>query len=417
MSDIVYLMVSGQQQGVISAGCGTLASVGNRWQIGHEDEIFAFSLTNSITSTGKGSQLHGLRFCKLIDKSTPLFINAINNNEQLYMEFYFYRINRFGRWEKYYYIQLRGAFLSGIQQQFSENSLDTETITISYEYILCKHLIANTEFSYLAFPENYNRLFIPPPKTPANNGLKTLNSKGIGRLLAAGGIYNGNIDGFRETAEKLGGDAPAGYEQVMNDQTKGTIIALASIASVFGMGRLGLASEVEKLGQVKVRKPLSVPDSIDATTIATTRQNYRAIAAGVENLSVTQTKTLTQLPKVGSRIIVTKDFGQNDLAALSAATGDEFAMFTTGGRRLIIRGNATGVPIGAVEAEELAAKGWRWSSHVHPDGTLRSSLGDRAILKIFRDHNLNSKSSISDPYGRRFNFSPDGDLISPEWRP
>ena len=92
-------------------------------------------------------------------------------------------------------------------------------------------------------------------------------------------------------------------------------------------------------------------------------------------------------------------------------------MFTTGGRRLIIRGNATGVPIGAVEAEELAAKGWRWSSHVHPDGTLRSSLGDRAILKIFRDHNLNSKSSISDPYGRRFNFSPDGDLISPEWRP
>lgn len=417
MSDIVYLMVSGQQQGVISAGCGTLASVGNRWQIGHEDEIFAFSLTNSITSTGKGSQLHGLRFCKLIDKSTPLFINAINNNEQLYMEFYFYRINRFGRWEKYYYIQLRGAFLSGIQQQFSENSLDTETITISYEYILCKHLIANTEFSYLAFPENYNRLFIPPPKTPANNGLKTLNSKGIGRLLAAGGIYNGNIDGFRETAEKLGGDAPAGYEQVMNVQTKGTIIALASIASVFGMGRLGLASEVEKLGQVKVRKPLSVPDSIDATTIATTRQNYRAIAAGVENLSVTQTKTLTQLPKVGSRIIVTKDFGQNDLAALSAATGDEFAMFTTGGRRLIIRGNATGVPIGAVEAEELAAKGWRWSSHVHPDGTLRSSLGDRAILKIFRDHNLNSKSSISDPYGRRFNFSPDGDLISPEWRP
>lgn len=417
MSDIVYLMVSGQQQGAISAGCGPLASVGNRWQIGHEDEIFAFSLANSITSTGKGSQLHGLRFCKLIDKSTPLFINAINNNEQLYMEFYFYRINRFGRWEKYYYIQLRGAFLSGIQQQFSENSLDTETITISYEYILCKHLIANTEFSYLALPANYNRLFIPPPKTPANNGLKTLNSKGVGRLLAAGEIYNGNIEGFREIAEKLGGDAPAGYEQVMNDQKKGTIIALASIASVFGMGRLGLASEVEKLGQVKVRKPLSVPDSIDATTIATTRQNYRAIAAGVENLSVTQTKTLTQLPKVGSIIIVTKDFGQNDLAALSAATGDEFAMFTTGGRRLIIRGNATGVPIGAVEAEELAAKSWRWSSHVHPDGTLRSSLGDRAILKIFRDHNLNSKSSISDPYGRRFNFSPDGDLISPEWRP
>ncbi|ECR8687598.1 type VI secretion system tube protein Hcp, partial [Salmonella enterica] len=171
MSDIVHLTVIGEQQGAISAGCGTESSVGNRWQIAHEDEIFVFSLSNSMTSTGKGSQLHGLRFCKLIDKSTPLFTNAINNNEQLYMEFYFYRINRFGKWEKYYYIQLRGAFLSDIQCLFSENRLPTETINVSYEYILCKHLIANTEFSYLALPENYNRLFIPQPKKSTDSGL------------------------------------------------------------------------------------------------------------------------------------------------------------------------------------------------------------------------------------------------------
>lgn len=60
------------------------------------------------------------------------------------------------------------------------------------------HLIANTEFSHLAFPDNYNRLFIPRQKTKDNNGLKTLNSKAVGRLLAAGGIYNGNIEGFRK---------------------------------------------------------------------------------------------------------------------------------------------------------------------------------------------------------------------------
>lgn len=248
MSDIVYLMVSGQQQGAISDGCGTVASVGNRWQSGHEDEIFSFLLSNSITSTDRGSHFHGLQFCKLIDKSTPLFVNAINNNEQLYMEFYFYRINRFGRWEKYYYIQLRGAFLSAIQHQFRENNLDTETITISYEYILCKHLIGNTEFSYLALPENYNRLFIPSPKTPADNGLKTLNSKGVGRLLAAGGIYNGNIDGFRETAEKLGGDAPAGYEQVLNEKTIGLGIAATSI--LFARKQLNL-KQFEELNKVK----------------------------------------------------------------------------------------------------------------------------------------------------------------------
>ena len=47
------------------------------WQSGHEDEIFTFSLLNSITNTGLGSQFHGITFCKLIDKSTPLFINSI----------------------------------------------------------------------------------------------------------------------------------------------------------------------------------------------------------------------------------------------------------------------------------------------------------------------------------------------------
>ncbi|HIA8026702.1 TPA: type VI secretion system tube protein TssD, partial [Escherichia coli] len=96
MSNIVYLTVTGEQQGNISAGCGTTESIGNRWQSGHEDEIFTFSLANRITNTGLGSQLQGMTFCKLIDKSTPLLINSINNNEQLFMEFDFYRINRFG---------------------------------------------------------------------------------------------------------------------------------------------------------------------------------------------------------------------------------------------------------------------------------------------------------------------------------
>ncbi len=171
MSDEIYLTITGEQQGCISSRCGTSASIGNRRQIGHEDEIFAFSLSNSITNTGKGSQLHGLSFCKLIDKSSPLLINAINNNEQLFMEFDFYRINRFGRWEKYYNIQLRGALLSAINHLLTENNLDTETITVSYEYILSRHLIANTEFSHLAFPDNYNRLFIPRQKTKDDNGL------------------------------------------------------------------------------------------------------------------------------------------------------------------------------------------------------------------------------------------------------
>lgn len=61
---------------------------------------------------------------------------------------------------------------------------------------------------------------------------KTINSKAEGRLLAAGGVYNGNIEGFRKTAEQLGGEAIHGYDQVLNEKTAGTAIAAASILMV-----------------------------------------------------------------------------------------------------------------------------------------------------------------------------------------
>lgn len=162
MGDIVYLRIIGEKQGDISSGCGTYASVGNRWQVGHEDEIFAFALTNAITSTGKGVNLQGLQFCKLIDKSSPLLSNAINQNERLFIEIDLYRINKSGRWERYYYIQLRNASLTAIHVNISDNNLPTECVNVNYDYILCKHLIANTEFDWLAFPAGYNSLFIPP---------------------------------------------------------------------------------------------------------------------------------------------------------------------------------------------------------------------------------------------------------------
>jgi type VI secretion system Hcp family effector len=48
MSNIIYLTLEGDIQGKISAGCGSQASVGNRYQLGHEDEIFVFSLTQAV---------------------------------------------------------------------------------------------------------------------------------------------------------------------------------------------------------------------------------------------------------------------------------------------------------------------------------------------------------------------------------
>ncbi|MCA2025022.1 HNH endonuclease [Enterobacter sp. K16B] len=61
---------------------------------------------------------------------------------------------------------------------------------------------------------------------------KTLNDKNVGRLLAAGGVYNGNIEGFKKTAEQLGGEALEGYKGVMTDTNIGIGIATASILLV-----------------------------------------------------------------------------------------------------------------------------------------------------------------------------------------
>lgn len=72
---------------------------------------------------------------------------------------------------------------------------------------------------------------------------RTINSKAAGRLLAVGGIYNGNPGGFRKTAEQLGGDAPAGYDQIMNN--KGLLITGASVAAGLTMGRMRFP-ELEK---------------------------------------------------------------------------------------------------------------------------------------------------------------------------
>lgn len=79
---------------------------------------------------------------------------------------------------------------------------------------------------------------------------KMLNSKAAGRLLAAGGVYNGNIAGFRKTAEQLGGDAVKGYDQVLNETTKGAVIATVSMAAGLGLGRLGSANEIEAVSQM-----------------------------------------------------------------------------------------------------------------------------------------------------------------------
>lgn len=166
MSDIIYLTLEGDIQGEISAGCSTPDSIGNRWQQGHEDQILVFSLEQAVCGQHGVVSHPGLKFCKTLDKSSPLLSNAINNNESLKMTFYIYRINRYGRLEKYYFLELRGARIQAIQRNSVMNNLDYEYISVDYDYIFCRHLIAGTEFEYLVTPDNYTTLFPVVQKAP-----------------------------------------------------------------------------------------------------------------------------------------------------------------------------------------------------------------------------------------------------------
>ena len=143
--------------------------------------------------------------------------------------------------------------------------------------------------------------------------------------------------------------------------------------------------------------------------------NPAAIARGMGELNSRQAAVLDQLPEFGSNTIVHKSFGQTDLAALTAATGDEFAMFSTGGRRLIYRGDFESVPITPEIAQGLAERGWRWSSHVHPGydtGVLRSSIGDQSVLRAMGGN----QSAIYNSMGQRSIFTPAGDSLN-GWMP
>ena len=120
----------------------------------------------------------------------------------------------------------------------------------------------------------------------------------------------------------------------------------------------------------------------------TGKGNPGAILHFDKPLTNRQEKLLEQLPEYDSRVTVPKNsVSMADLAALTAKTGVEFAMFTKGSERLIIRGNAYKVKIEIDDAEKLAAMGYKWSGHTHPgtdNNCMQASYGDMGILKCFK---------------------------------
>lgn len=67
MADIIYLTLNGNKQGLISAGCSSYDSIGNRYQNNHSDEILVYSTDYDVC----------VRF--LFDYSIDIYTGFINN--------------------------------------------------------------------------------------------------------------------------------------------------------------------------------------------------------------------------------------------------------------------------------------------------------------------------------------------------
>jgi hypothetical protein len=121
------------------------------------------------------------------------------------------------------------------------------------------------------------------------------------------------------------------------------------------------------------------------------RGNNKGIPSGIVHFDIEltnrQQRILDTLPEYDSRGTFAKsDVGMVDLSALTAKTGDEFAMFTKSEERLIIRGNAFSVNVTEEEAKSLSKQGYKWSGHTHPGAdryVLIASKSDKEILKNF----------------------------------
>ena len=130
----------------------------------------------------------------------------------------------------------------------------------------------------------------------------------------------------------------------------------------------------------------------------TAKGNPNAIVQYARPLNNRQKSLLDALPIYDSRVTVSKgDVNMRDLAALTAQTGVEYALFTRRGERMIVRGNSMLTNIGPESAKEMADAGWRWSGHTHPGlerMTTTASTGDYVVLAAFgqkRSVILNSK--------------------------
>lgn len=116
MANHGYMTISGKTQGLISAGCSTQDSIGNKCQSGHTDEIMVLSYSHNMANIGNiNKPTHSpLIITKNVDKSSPLLAQALSSSEEISCTISFYRISAYGLQEKFFTIEIEGGIIADL---------------------------------------------------------------------------------------------------------------------------------------------------------------------------------------------------------------------------------------------------------------------------------------------------------------
>jgi hypothetical protein len=141
------------------------------------------------------------------------------------------------------------------------------------------------------------------------------------------------------------------------------------------------------------------------------------------NLNRHQRQLLEQLRQKGDFVELPKKMLRiSDMTRLSAHERVEFALFTRGGQRILMRGDLNSVPFTPGMAKKWAQQGWRWSGHTHPvsgeSPLVQSSWrrgSDQGVLWRFSQYGRQRYSAVYD-WGKRYRvFTADEGGFNPGW--
>ena len=151
MANHGYMTIAGKAQGLISTGCSTQDSIGNKCQARHTDEIMVLSYTHNMVKIGSiNKPTHSpIIITKNVDKVSPLLAQALSTREEINCTISFYRMSSFGMQEKFYSVSINGGIIADLTLEMPHAILQSdaepqEHMAIRYRDITWTHHAAGT---------------------------------------------------------------------------------------------------------------------------------------------------------------------------------------------------------------------------------------------------------------------------------